>query len=165
MVLMSWPSEEQLADLVARFETGTVSASEFTHAAHLVIGLWHARTFDRAEALSRMRAGILRLNHAHGTPNTDARGYHETITRAYLILLAQYSDGDADLDCATLARELLDAPLAGRDLLSRFYSRDVLTSVKARREWVEPDIRPLDVRSLTAPQSRAVQTDWRPKSL
>ena len=34
--------------------------------------------------MERMRAGIIHLNSFHGTPNTDTRGYHETITRFWM---------------------------------------------------------------------------------
>jgi hypothetical protein len=140
---MPWPSESEHQDLIARFHEGTVPASEFTHAAHLVVGLWHAVSFDEATALSRMRVGILRLNAAHGTPNSETRGYHETITRAYLVLLARFARANADLDGAALARALLSSPLAQRDALFNYYSTALLMSVAARRDWVEPDVRPL----------------------
>ena len=65
-----------------------------------------------------MRAGILRLNAAHGTPNSDTRGYHETITRAYLVLLAQFARANADLDGAVLAQALLASDLAKREALA-----------------------------------------------
>ena len=130
--------------MIDRFHDATVPASEFTHAAHLVVGLWHARSFDEEQALTRMRAGILRLNAAHGTPNSDMRGYHETITRAYLLLLAQFVRAHADLTGAALAQALLGSPLAQRDALLNYYSRDLLMSVGARRGWVEPDLSPLD---------------------
>ena len=119
-------------------------ASEWTHTAHLVTGLWHVTSFDGADALSRMREGILRLNTAHGTPNTDTRGYHETITRAYLVLLARFARANADLEGALLAQALLESPLAQRDALFSYYSKDLLMSVAARRDWVEPDLRGLD---------------------
>ena len=158
---MPWPTESEHQDLIARFHEGAVPASEFTHAAHLVVGLWHAASLDESTALTRMRAGILRLNAAHGTPNSDTRGYHETITRAYLVLLARfardYADPNgadpngadpngADLDGAGLAQALLSSPLAQRDALFNYYSKDLLMSVAARRDWVEPDLQPLDFR-------------------
>ena len=126
-------------------------ASEWTHAAHLVTRLWHATSFDGPDALSRMRAGILRLNMAHGTPNTDTRGYHETITRAYLVLLARFARANADLDGAALAQALLSSPLAQRDALFNYYSKDLLRSVAARRDWVEPDLGALDETDYAGP--------------
>src|SRR5262245_49604601 len=112
---MPWPTESELQDLVVRFGDTTLSASEWTHSAHLVTGLWHATSFNEADALNRMRAGILRLNAAHGTPNTDTRGYHETITRAYLILLTQFARANSNLTLAPMAQTLLASDLAKRD--------------------------------------------------
>jgi len=140
---MAWPTDSELHDLVVRFENATLSASEWTHSAHLVTGLWHARTFSEADALNRLRQGILRLNAAHGTPNTDTRGYHETITRAYLVLLARFAATNPELTVSAMAQALLAGDLAKRDALFSYYSRDVLMSVAARRGWIEPDLRPL----------------------
>jgi hypothetical protein len=141
---MPWPSESELTSLIARFHDATVPAVEFTHAAHLIVGLWHAMNFDEADALVRMRAGILRLNDAHGTPNTDTRGYHETITRAYLVLLARFARAHPHLAPAARAQALLESDLGKRDALLTYYSRDLLMSVGARQAWVEPDRLPLD---------------------
>jgi len=140
---MAWPTDSELHDLVVRFENATLSASEWTHSAHLVTGLWHARTFSEADALNRLRQGILRLNAAHGTPNTDTRGYHETITRAYLVLLARFAGTNPELTVGAMAQALFASDLAKRDALFSYYSRDVLMSVAARRGWIEPDLRPL----------------------
>ena len=140
---MAWPTDSELHDLVVRFENATLSASEWTHSAHLVTGLWHARTFSEADALNRLRQGILRLNAAHGTPNTDTRGYHETITRAYLVLLVRFAGTNPELTVGAMAQALLASDLAKRDALFSYYSRDVLMSVAARRGWIAPDLRPL----------------------
>ena len=140
---MSWPTDSELQDLVVRFENATLPASEWTHSAHLVTGLWHATRFSEADGLNRMRDGILRLNAAHGTPNTDTRGYHETITRAYLVLLTQFARVNADLTLVPMAHALLASDLAKRNALFSYYSRDVLMSVAARRGWVEPDVQSL----------------------
>src|SRR5689334_12122361 len=123
---MSWPTESELHDLVARFQDATLPASEWTHQAHLVTGLWHVTLFDEVDALNHMRAGILRLNTAHGTPNTDTRGYHETITRAYLVLLAGFAREHTDVHGAARAQALLRSPLAHREALFKYYSKDVL---------------------------------------
>ena len=140
---MVWPSDSELHDLIDRFDAATLRASEWTHAAHLVTGLWHATKFSEADALNQMREGILRLNAAHGTPNTDTRGYHETITRAYLVLLAQFARANPELTLAPLAQALLASDLAKREALFSYYSRDVLMSVGARRGWLEPDLQSL----------------------
>jgi adenylate kinase family enzyme len=130
--------------LGSQFEACAVPAKAWTHAAHLVVGLWQVERYGREEALVRLRAGIRRLNESHGGVNNETRGYHETITAAYVTLLAQFLAGrreDETLD-ACLTR-LLEGPLAARDALMTFYSRDRLRSTEARAAWVEPDLTPL----------------------
>lgn len=130
----------RLAALVSRFTSRTLPKAEWTHEAHLLVGLWHVHRYGEAEALARLREGIRRLNDAHGTPNTPSSGYHETITRAYVTLLADFlASGPAGRTIETRAGELLASPLAARDALLRYYSRERLFSPEARLGWLEPD--------------------------
>jgi hypothetical protein len=141
---MAWPTTEQLDDLVARFRNRTLPKARWNHTAHLAVGLWHVRRHGPERALGRLRRGITRLNEAHGTPNSDDSGYHETITRAYVALLATYvataPEGRSTAECV---RGLLATPLASKDALFTCYSRERLLSVAARRAWVEPDLHAL----------------------
>jgi hypothetical protein len=133
----------RLEELAARFGAAGIPATEWTHEMHLTIGTWHVARFGAEAALERLRAGIRRLNAAHGTVDSDTRGYHETITRAYVRLIADFlrtRPGEA-LDAVVAA--LLASPLAARDVLMRHYSKATLMSVAARRGWVEPDLAPL----------------------
>lgn len=148
---VSWPTSAELEDLIARFQARTLPHAEWTHRAHLAVGTWHVRRFGPDEALRRLRSGIRLLNDAHGTPNSDTRGYHETITRAYVHLIADFLATSAAAAPADAARALLRGPLAGRDALLRYYSKPRLGSVAARRGWVTPDLRPLPV---SAPRGR-----------
>ena len=68
--------------VAARFAALTLPKHEWTHAAHLTVGVWHVDRYGAADALTRLRAGIRRLNESHGNVNTPASGYHETITAA-----------------------------------------------------------------------------------
>lgn len=130
--------------LAARFTTLTLPKEEWTHAAHLTVGAWHVDRYGAAEALTRLRSGIRRLNESHGHVNTATAGYHETITAAYVTLLAAYLAARApDLPLDACVERLLAGPLAARDMLFTFYSRERLLSVEARAQWVEPDLAPL----------------------
>jgi adenylate kinase family enzyme len=135
-----------LDDLAARFQRCAVPAKEWTHAAHLVVGLWHVCRYGAEDALVRLRTGIRRLNESHGGVNSTTNGYHETITAAYVQLLAEYLDRcGSDMPLEMQAFALLSGPLAERDLLLTFYSRDRLMSTTARLEKVEPDRAPVNV--------------------
>jgi len=93
------------------------------------------------EAHLRLRAGIIRLNERHGLIETSSRGYFETLTRVWLVLVA---DARARTG-ATSSRELLERSpeLCDRSLPSRYYSRELLGSVRARSIFVAPDLEPL----------------------
>jgi hypothetical protein len=138
-------------DLALRFDACTLVKAEWTHAAHLCVGLWHVRRYGAEEALARLRSGIRRLNESFGGVNDEANGYHETITAAYVRLLSQYLDrARPSGGLASSAAELLDSPLAHRDVLLVFYSHERLMSREARAGWVEPDLARLDVSALLA---------------
>ena len=129
--------------VVAGFTDGTLPHTEWTHRAHLTVALWYTTHHEAAEALDLVRAGILRLNAAHGVPTTPPRGYHETITRFYMRVVRHFVEqeegGD---DWAERANRLLRR-YGHRELPLRHYSEGVLKSPEARAGWVEPDLLPL----------------------
>jgi hypothetical protein len=138
------PSQTEL--LALRFVDRSLPKNEWTHEAHLRVGLWHVRHFPPDEALNRVREGILRLNEAHGTPNTDNGGYHETITRFYLTYIGGFlraADPRQARPIDDLAAQLI-ALDPRHDLALCYFSRELLDSVAARRGWVEPDLQPLE---------------------
>jgi hypothetical protein len=149
---MNWHTQPELDDLVARFRAGTLPKSEWTHLAHLAVGTWHVHRIGPDGALAELREGIRRLNDAHGTANTDTGGYHETITRAYVRLIASFLSGCDGMEPADCVRAILASPLSARDVLLIYYSNGVLMSVEARRGWVEPDRAPLPDATTAAPR-------------
>jgi hypothetical protein len=129
--------------VVAGFMDGTLPHPEWTHRAHLTVALWYATHHDTAEALDLVRAGILRLNAAHGVPTTPTRGYHETITRFYMRVVRHFVEQEeCGGDWAERANRLV-ARYGSRELPLRHYSEGVLKSAEARAGWVEPDLLPL----------------------
>ncbi|MEQ1759080.1 MAG: hypothetical protein ABL986_12230 [Vicinamibacterales bacterium] len=133
-----------LDELAARFTAATLPKDEWTHHAHLAVGMWHVHRYGPDEALTRLRTRIVRLNDSHGTPNSETRGYHETITRAYVLLLSELMKASPQGTSAEdLAARLLRSALAQPDALLTFYSRERLMSPAARAAWHEPDLNPL----------------------
>jgi len=148
---MTRSDRRPVSDLVARFRARTLPAEEWNHAAHLAVGAWHVRQYGPESALRRLRSGIRRLNEAHGTPNSDTRGYHETVTRAYVALLAELLGKRSRREAIDASvRAVLASPLAAKGALFELWSRERLLSPRARRRWVAPDRRPLSLASLTA---------------
>jgi aminoglycoside 6'-N-acetyltransferase len=147
---------DRVDDLAARFRAAIVPHVEWTHRAHLTVGAWHVHHHGAEAALAELRAGIRALNDAHGTPNSATRGYHETITRAYVALLAEaLAAFPAATPLAERVARVLAGPLAERDVLFRFWSRDLLMSPAARAAWIEPDVAPLGFATNSGRRSRA----------
>jgi len=136
-------TDAELEDLVRRFTERTLTKPEWTHAAHLAVGLWHVGRYGRDDALLRLRSAITRLNESHGTVNSATGGYHETITRAYVELLSAFAARHTGKTPAERVTALLADPLSDKKALLRFYSRERLESVQARLGWAEPDLAPL----------------------
>lgn len=128
----------ELDELVRQFNACTLPKAEWTHQAHLAVGAWHVHRYGAGEAMTRLRDGIRRLNESHGTINSDSSGYHETITHAYVMLLADYLSAAGERPLAQRVARILKSPLAARDALLRFYSRDTLASGDARLGLVAP---------------------------
>ena len=132
-----------LETLVGRFLDRTLPKAEWTHRAHLAVGAWHVDRYGPDEALTRLRDGIRALNDSHGTINSASSGYHETVTRAYVRLIAGFFATRPGRSLPERVSELIGGTLGEREALLRHYSREVLKSSRARAEWIEPDLEPL----------------------
>ena len=133
----------EIERLVQRFDACKLPCDEWTHAAHLTVGLWKAREFPPGEALDRVRAGIVRYN--ANCVATNSIGYHETITRFYMWLIGKYLAGVVDCsDWVAVTNNLVEYAKIDANLPHRYYSRDVLMSDSARTAWVPPDLRAME---------------------
>lgn len=123
------------------FVAGSLTCAQWTHEAHLRTAFLHAQRYPLDEAHLRLRAGIIRLNERHGLIESSARGYFETLTRVWLVLVA---DARARSGAAN-SEELLERcpELHDRALPARYYSKELLSSTRARSIFVAPDRAPL----------------------
>ena len=134
---------DEIERLAARFADCSLPCVEWTHRAHLTVGLWTLREHAADEALRRIRAGIQRYNAACGVVTTPTRGYHETITCFYMRVIGNYLATLADhTDWLAVTNRLLDR-YGTPDLPFAYYTRERLMSPEARANWVEPDLRKL----------------------
>jgi hypothetical protein len=136
--------QESIECLVAQFLNRTLPKKDWTHEAHLRVGLWHVLQFGPDSALELLRRRIQRFNVASGTPNTDNGGYHETITRFYVWLIDRFvGSADRTRPIDQLADDLVQRH-GDKELPLRYYSKARLMSLAARQGWIEPDLLPLD---------------------
>jgi hypothetical protein len=81
----SVPDDESL---LAGFEDCTLPESQWTHQAHIRVAYLYLRSHPFDAALERMRTSLVRYNLARKVPNDPHRGYHETLTIAWLTVVA-----------------------------------------------------------------------------
>ena len=127
-------SDEQF---VAAFEAGTLPKEEFSHRQHVRLAWVYLGRHDFADASRRVVDGIKAFAALHGATGL----YHETITQAWLHLIA---DGRRRGDAPSFAAFLEANPqLNGKGALDPYYERETLMSDRARASFVPPDRAPL----------------------
>jgi hypothetical protein len=132
-------------DAVAHVGEGLLACElpreEWTHEAHLAATTYLALKHPEIDLEAELRRIISSYNESVGTPNSDSEGFHETITRAYLRGIRLFlEEADSARPIHELVNELLMSPMGRRDWPLRFWSKERLMSVEARRGWVEPDL-------------------------
>ncbi len=142
--------------MVARIHNGvrgrTLPKPEWTHPAHLVFATAILAHKGLQEAERDAPALIRAYNESVGGVNDDTQGYHHTITLFFLRAIDAFYAQSADEGPGARATRLLASPLAATDFPLRYYSREKLFCVEARRNWVAPDLSapdfaPMDFRS------------------
>jgi hypothetical protein len=121
------------ADFLDAIENCSYPIGDFHHAEHLRLGWLLLSKMDWVSASTRAARAIRRLA-AH---NGKASKYHETITQAWMRLLASHDERDFS---EFLTRH---GDRATFDLLYRYWRRETLMSDHARTHWVEPDLESL----------------------
>jgi hypothetical protein len=144
--MTEFPVRHFLSDeAVARVGEGLLACDlprpEWTHEAHLAATTYLLLRHPEVDLDAELPGLIRRYNESVGGVNSDTEGYHDTITRAYLrgVRLC-LEEADTRRPIYELVNELLMSPMGRRDWPLRFWSKDRLMSVGARRGWVEPDL-------------------------
>lgn len=117
----------------------------WTHEAHLGACLWLLTERPDIDVDAGIGTIIRRFNESVGGVNDDTQGYHDSITRAYVAGVRLFLSETGETGLAERANAMLLSDVGRRDWPLRFYSRELLFSVPARRGFVEPDLAPLPV--------------------
>ena len=123
-------------ELVARFESTELPGDQFTHTAHVRVAWWYLTQASLPEALLRFATALQRFAAAKGATGK----YHETVTVAYMLVLAERLDATRGLSWSEFAAanpDLFDKP----SMLARYYRDETLASDRARRSFVMPNRR------------------------
>jgi hypothetical protein len=126
-------SELSDRDLLAAFETATLDANDFDHAAHVRVAWLYLKSHHFFEAVSHVRRGLMALSAAHGAPQR----YNETITFAFVSLIHERMHAGKAENFAHFAKHNPD--LMSMSVLKRLYSTERLNLPMARLGFVLPD--------------------------
>jgi hypothetical protein len=136
-------SDEALASFLLDFESGALPRAEWTHGAHVAAAATYLYGSDAAAVLPLMRRRIRAFNLAVGGANTPTSGYHETLTRFWLIIVEDFlhrTNPNSPLEAARLAVAEFGEQ---RAFHTRYYSGNVVQDTDARLGWKEPNLEPL----------------------
>ena len=121
----------------------TLPREAWTHEAHLGACLWLLTERPDIDVDAEIATIIRRFNESVGGVNDDTQGYHDSITRAYVAGVRLFLSETDREGLAERVNAMLLSDVGRRDWPLRFYSRERLFSVQARRGFVEPDLAPL----------------------
>ncbi len=138
-------NKQELEQLVSDFTEKTLPKSEWTHHAHLIVALWHNWNFEYDEALRLVRDKIIAYNEAVGTENSDTSGYHESLTIFWMTLCKNHLSANSFETIAEAYSSFLLSDYASSEIPLSYYSKEVLFSTKARKEWVRGDLKSIEL--------------------
>jgi len=118
--------------LLAAFEAGRIDPRSFPHHAHVEVSYELLERFSFPEALLHLARGLRRLAAEAGKPEI----YHETMTAAFLALIAERRLSGRFADWKDFAARNPD--LFRKELLENFYEPALLNSTIARQTFVLP---------------------------
>lgn len=119
------------------FEDGSLPEENFDHKAHVYAAWCALRRYGDPAGRERFVAALRRFVDIHGAQSK----YHDTITRAFLQIIADRSRDTAGWQ--TFRRSHAALVGHGMEELLKHYSRDLLFSDEARTGFVDPDLHPL----------------------
>lgn len=130
--------------LLAAFEDGSLPVEQWTHRSHVRVACLYAMRDAFDAATDRMRRGLQSYNAATDTPETVDRGYHETITQAFMRLICAAVEHDGPYISSNAFCEA-HPELLTPSALHPYYTQKLLRTLEAKSTFVAPDRQPLPV--------------------
>ena len=125
-----------MSDLLDSFLDTSLAADRFHHAQHVEVAWRFVCRYGMPAALSEFTTAIKRFADAKGADGL----YHETITWAFLLLIAERQARKPSENWESFAEDNPDLLVWKPSILERYYSRELLASGLARRTFLMPDL-------------------------
>ena len=124
------------AELLEGFLTTALPVDQFHHEQHVRVAWMFVRDHGMPAALAEFTTAIKRFAEAKGKHGL----YHETITWAFLLIIAERLARKPSDSWSAFADANADLLAWQPSVLERYYSKDLLASDLARRSFVMPDL-------------------------
>ncbi|MCA1622952.1 MAG: hypothetical protein LC768_12030 [Acidobacteria bacterium] len=135
---MKYKKEKEIFAIVRDFENSTIARKDWRHAEHLTVALYYVSHHDFETALTKMRDGIFNLLKSFGVDLEKEMPYHETLTVFWIRAVSDYKNSKNGASLVETCNELVKR--FDKDYPLRFYSRELLFSDAARKNFVESDL-------------------------
>ena len=116
-----------------RFVRGEMAPAGFAHREHVRMAFEMLRRHDFAETVLHFSRGLRSMAQQAGKP----QAFHQTVTIAFLAVIAERMDGAQYADFSAFERGNPD--LLEKGLLARWYDPERLASERARRTFLLPE--------------------------
>lgn len=140
----TYASDAEIEAIGEGFLARTLPKARWTHAAHFAATTYLILRRPEIDLERELPDLIRNYNLSVGGENTDTAGYHETITQVSIAAARAFlADLPEGASLAEAVNRMVAGTLGDKAWLETYWSRERLFSVKARREWVGPDLAPL----------------------
>ncbi len=136
---MAYQSEKEIFEIVRGFENGTIRREDWRHAEHLTVACCYAFHHNYETALAKMRDGIFNMLGCFGVDLSTEMPYHETLTVFWMRTIFDLIKNQPETSLVEFANRTLESG-NNKDLPLKFYSRELLFSDAARKNYIEGDL-------------------------
>lgn len=148
-------TKHDIEHILSGFKDLTLPKAEWTHRAHIVVAAGFLTEFGLQASVPLLREGIKTYNLASGGVNNDVDGYHETVTMFWIIQINAYMQKNKvarlnepfgqGTNVHEWINEMLSNDFTEKNSPFQYYSEVLFCSTKARHNWVEPNLKALEV--------------------
>ncbi len=123
-------------ELIRTFELGELPAESFSHEMHVKLTWGYLQRLDIPEVMIKIRDGLKAFTVVVGVPEK----YNETLSFAYVALIHERRSPQTSENWSAFKAQNPDLFRPWPELMGDYYSPETLTSERAKRAFVLPDL-------------------------
>lgn len=135
---MKYKTKNEIVKVVKAFENGTISRENWGHPEHMIVANHYLSENDFDAAYTKMRKGIFNLLHSFEIDLTKVMPYHETLTIFWMRTVDDFRKTKNGCSVVEICDGLIEN--FDKDYPLKFYSREILFSNEARKNFIAGDL-------------------------